>query len=283
MFRHTRIHRRVSRPLTRGLISVADLAYTKFYSVPHRIRLAQKYDQVTDENRYASLDILLTRLSSHVGRRMYRLHTDLEKYLPKFKSEGLDWHDIKSLSDAALTDLCDRVLGMSASEKVVFITAVDSRMCGVLTEGEVSDPQQLCSARGKQESGWRCGKGGHGSGVYFERKATAVDNTLIRQVPPQSDVQRYEERGIHVEVRPEPDFSIVGRLEHAERSRGICPCLRRAFTPHTCAMGFADSLSVLMSVILPATGLVDEKAVKCRCLLRRLKELRHIFQMKNAT
>lgn len=200
-----------------AVVSVASLAYTRRYDPsPRRLRLSARYDRVNDRNRFDSLDILLTRLSGHVGRRQYRMVVPLDGVLARLRAEGIDWHDLKALGSSSVAELWNR-LQLTPSERVVLNTALDARLCGVLTEAEGSrQPQTMCYRRGRVEHGWRCGHDGHGRDVYFEGKSDALAATVVQR---RAIVRRFIENGVSVEVRDAPDFALEGRLRTTPHPR----------------------------------------------------------------
>jgi hypothetical protein len=215
----TLLRRKASDVVIRSTVSAADLSHTKRYAPTFRTQLSQRYNSVNDKNRYAALDILLTKLSSNVGRRAYRMTADLHKsYFARFKEHGVDWHDLKLMSRPALFNFLRHELAMPAAEKVLLLAALEQKVCGVLVEGTSMDPHLLCMRRGKEEFGWRCGAKGHLADVYFEKKrgrsATAVSVQHRRD-----RVDSFDDHGVNVQVRPMLDFSIEGRLHHDAHPR----------------------------------------------------------------
>lgn len=219
----------VSPVATRANVTVDSLSYSPGYVPYFRKSLARKYNVVDEKNRYQSLDILLTRLSSHVGRRQYRMMNNLvERHLQSFKDRHLDWHGIKALPRGQLLDLLTE-LKMTPSEKAIFMTAVHSRVCGVLTEGTARDPQTICLRNGIERFGWRCGVRGHGSDIYFENKPGALPHAIAPHIPSSTRVStvgdgagstlrgeteesRLDGSNTVVQVHDLLDFSVEGRL-----------------------------------------------------------------------
>lgn len=199
---------------------IPSLAYEKKYSIRKKTELSQKYNAVTDQNRFESLRLLLTRLSGYVGRRQYKMKSDLAaKYFEPLRVLGVDWHDLKLMPSAHLTELLDDRLRMSPSDKVLVLTALAAPICGVVTRGEHGrDPGEMCMRHGVERHGWRCGVQGHRADVYFERKAPKSSDltTLHRR---STVVERTSENGVVSEVRPQPDFAVVGRLKHEPMPR----------------------------------------------------------------
>lgn len=103
-----------------------------------------------------------------------RLLNPFSLIVPRLIKEGIDWHDLKSLNRIDLLDLM-KYLELKASERVIFLSAVESKMCGVLTKsGRDRRPGTLCVKPGKECFGWRCGENGHVDNLYFEGKPPAL-------------------------------------------------------------------------------------------------------------
>mmetsp|Transcript_17271 Transcript_17271/g.19688 ORF Transcript_17271/g.19688 Transcript_17271/m.19688 type:complete len:581 (+) Transcript_17271:26-1768(+) len=196
-------------------------AYQNRYRMLKAMTLSRSFNEVSEENRYTSLRILLERLSGHVGRRQYKIHASLERHLDTLKAHKLDWHDVKALPlDDVLDLLGDGLLKLSHQERVVLMSAWSAKVCGVLKKGtEVRHSETLCMRTGLSEHGWRCGKQGHVADVYFEGKQKRNSLALATELRPSAVRWRDTRLGAQVEVRPEPDFSIVGRLQHETNPR----------------------------------------------------------------
>lgn len=199
------------------------LVYEKRYRMLKRMTLSNTFNMVNEENRYTSLSILLDRLSGHVGRRQYKLRADLTRLTAPLKELRLDWHDIKALNRNDLQELlsstADGGLGLNHAERSVLLAATTAKVCGVLRRGvDGRHSESICLNAGRPEHGWRCGVNGHTRDVYFEGKSKM---TSLQRVDRKAALpERHEVRnGVAVEVRPAPDFSIVGRLEHEPNPR----------------------------------------------------------------
>jgi hypothetical protein len=202
--------------------SSTTLTYEKRYRMLKRMTLSKTFDHVTDKNRYTSLKILLNRLSGHVGRRQYKLRSDLEeKCLERLKIMNLDWHDIKQLPrDELIALLGPQGLNLDHAERAVFLAATTPKLCGVLRKGvNMRHTENICMNAGLPEHGWRCGKHGHVRDVYFEGKSLLNPFALELHRRPRSLSKREDRNGVSVEVRPMPDFSISGRLTHETNPR----------------------------------------------------------------
>jgi hypothetical protein len=182
--RRTATWLKVSLVTTRPAVSMGDLAVTRDYKPPNRVTLAPKYNRVTPEVRYDGLKFLLESLSGHVGRRQIRMQNDMTKFLPHFKREGVDWHDLKAMErDTRLHFLRNR-LRMTPSEMLIIQVALERCVCGVLTKGSSLSPETFCKRSGVAEHDWRCGFNGHTTRVYFEEKRRAErPNTAIAGQP----------------------------------------------------------------------------------------------------
>jgi hypothetical protein len=169
-------------------------------------------NEVTETNRFLTLKLLLERLSGHVGRRQYKMRSDLTEYFELLRDqEKLDWHEIKFLNRREVLELCDR-LQMPFAARTVLLVAVESKICGVLTRSDAFHSESLCMRPGVAEHGWRCGKNGHSTDVYFEAKPKA-NPTALQLLRKSNVVEKKTDRGVNVEVRRTPDFSILGRIE----------------------------------------------------------------------
>lgn len=201
--------------------TASSLSYEKRYRMLKRLTLSNVFNAVTEENRYTSLGILLERLSSNVGRRQYKLRSDLTRFLPQLKEMRLDWFDVKKLSrEDFIALLGPEALNLNHAERAVLLAAAVPKVCGVLRKGiGERHSEHVCMNPGQAQHGWRCGQHGHLRDVYFEGKQKLNPRALELQRRP-SLLSRVEERnGVLVEVRPVPDFSIVGRLKHEPNPR----------------------------------------------------------------
>ena len=214
--------RKISSVATRAL--VPSFTYQPRYRTEVNFELAMKYNAVDEENRYESLEILLKHLSGHVGRRQYKMLDSLEEFGPKLKSLKLDWHDIKHMKYSDVLDVCSH-LKFTASQRIVFLTAVEAKVCGVLTKsGKDRAPGTMCLANGIEECGWRCGRRGHGPRVYFEDKGKAPDSIMMHRaqvrtpaegsIVAKADVSTVNEHGVLLELRNMPNFAITGRSDN---------------------------------------------------------------------
>ncbi|EPY31142.1 hypothetical protein AGDE_09202 [Angomonas deanei] len=172
--------------------------------------LSRTFNSVDEKNRFVPLKILLDRFSGYVGRRQYKMNSDLSKYYDTLVEMGIDWHDLKYLSNAELRELLNERLGLDPSAKAVLLTAVHEKLCGVLKETSTRHSTSVCMNKGVKEHGWRCGRNGHTNDIYFERKQKA--NPAALQLFGRSSLRTAVESGVKVTSRSEPDFSIVGRL-----------------------------------------------------------------------
>lgn len=164
----------------RARITQADLAPTPRYAPIFKQRLSRRFDVVMEQNRFESLRVILGRMSGHVGRRQYALQHDLNSlFFEKFRQLGLDWHELMALPPQVLLHVLEKQIGMTPSQRRVFMTAVHCRICGVLTEGATRSPDVVCMNRGLAEHGYRCGKKGHVARVYFEGKKPRTRNDEI--------------------------------------------------------------------------------------------------------
>ncbi|CBZ27578.1 conserved hypothetical protein [Leishmania mexicana MHOM/GT/2001/U1103] len=184
-------------------------AYHPRYALPRQMTLSSSFNTVTDKNRFTSLDLLLQKLSGYVGRRQYKMASDLTQHLEKFKELGIDWHELKFLQRDELVELLSGSLRLNHAERAVVLIALDAKVCGVLCRDTTRHSTKLCMNPGLAEHGWRCGQDGHTNDVYFEGKEQA--NPAVLQLAHRSAVRVARRDGIDVEVRHEPDFSIVGR------------------------------------------------------------------------
>ena len=218
MLRGTRHFLKVSPVAIRPVITSLD--YERKYNIRKKLELAHKYNTVTEQNRYESLRLLLSKLSGYVGRRPYKMQSDLaSKYMDHFRALGVDWHELKLMSREQLLEVLEHVK-MTHADRVLLLTVLNIRVCGVLTRGEhLRDPGQLCMRRGKAEHGWRCGVAGHRADVYFERKAAKLGSDLSLLHGRSAVIKNVETNGVVREVRPEPDFAVVGRLRHDDQPR----------------------------------------------------------------
>ncbi|KAG5502739.1 hypothetical protein JKF63_04506 [Porcisia hertigi] len=184
-------------------------AYHPRYTLPRRMTLSSSFNTVTDKNRFVSLDLLLQKLSGYVGRRQYKMTCDLTQHFERFKTLGIDWHELKFLQRDELMELFSGPLQLNHAERAVLLTALDAKVCGVLCRDTTRHSTKLCMIPGVAEHGWRCGQDGHTNDVYFEGKGQA--NPAVLQLAHRSAVRVARREGIEVEVRHEPDFAIVGR------------------------------------------------------------------------
>ncbi|AIN98877.1 hypothetical protein LPMP_250120 [Leishmania panamensis] len=171
--------------------------------------LSSSFNTVTDKNRFTSLELLLQKLSHYVGRRQYRMASDLTQHLEQFKALGIDWHELKFLQRGELVELFSGPLKLNHAERAVLLTALEAKVCGVLCRDTTRHSTKLCLNPGVVEHGWRCGEDGHTNDVYFEGKEQA--NPAVLQLAHRSVSRVARRDGIDVEVRHEPDFAIVGR------------------------------------------------------------------------
>ncbi|SCU67776.1 uncharacterized protein TEOVI_000612400 [Trypanosoma equiperdum] len=204
---------KVSKVPTRSVIPADALCYHPRYSVPRKMVLSNTFNVVGENNRYTSLKLILEKLSGHVGRRQYKMLCNLEKHYDKLKDEGIDWHELKWLSREELIVLFDKVLHLTRTERAALLPAIEAKVCGVLRQTDSRHSTVVCMNRGNANHGWRCGRNGHTNDVYFEGKAKA--NTAALQLCRRSSVRSVERSGVLVEVRSEPDFSVVGRFDHS--------------------------------------------------------------------
>ncbi|KAG5500073.1 hypothetical protein JIQ42_04408 [Leishmania sp. Namibia] len=200
---------KISPVPTRSVALTSSTAYHPRYALPRRMTLSSSFNTVTDKNRFTSLDLLLQKLSSYVGRRQYKMTSDLTQSLEQFKRLGIDWHELKFLQRGELLELLSGQLQLNHAERAVLLTAVDAKVCGVLCRDTTRHSTTLCMNPGVAEHGWRCGQDGHTNDVYFEGKEQA--NPAVLQLAHRSASRVARRDGIDVEVRHEPDFSIVGR------------------------------------------------------------------------
>lgn len=189
--------------------------YNPRYAPPRAVNLSSSLDNVTEKNRYLSLEILLHKLSGHAGRRQYRMVHYLPKYLEKFKRVGLDLHGLKALDNDELRYVLDRSFGMNLGEKAILLKALDRKVCGVLCEASTRFSTNICLKRGKKCFGWRCGNRGHVNDMYFEGKHPST-NLAIAGFPCLEISDNY---GVKTIVRPEPNFSVVGRINEKPHRR----------------------------------------------------------------
>lgn len=221
MLRRSVQWRKITEVATR-LHADPNAPYNKRYSVLRKMTLSNTFNAVTEENRYLNLQILLEQLSEHVGRRQYKMHSDLKaKCFDLLKQEQLDWFDLKQLRHDDLLDVVgDGLLRLSHAERAVLLTATSAKVCGVLKQSSSKHSEQLCMNKGKREHGWRCGRHGHTADVYFEGKLKANSVALQIHRRTAASVQRTREhRGVPVEVRSMPDFTVAGRLQHQPNPR----------------------------------------------------------------
>ncbi|KAK7200445.1 hypothetical protein NESM_000098900 [Novymonas esmeraldas] len=200
---------KVSPVPVRQVALTSSTPYHPRYAPPRQMTLSSSFDSVTERNRYTSLDILLQRLSGYVGRRQYKMASDLTQHLSTFKALGIDWHELKFLQRAELAELFSGPLPLNHAERAVLLTAVDAKVCGVLCRDSTRHSTRLCLSRGVAEHGWRCGRDGHTNDVYFEGKEHA--NPAVLQLAHRSTARVARRDGIDVEVRHAPDFAVVGR------------------------------------------------------------------------
>ncbi|GET89101.1 hypothetical protein, conserved [Leishmania tarentolae] len=197
-------------PVPVGHVSLASSkAYHPRYGLPRQMTLSSSFNTVTDKNRFTSLDLLLQKLSGYVGRRQYKMMSDLTQHLEKFKALGIDWHELKFLQRNELVELLSGPLKLNHAERAALLIALDTKVCGVLCRDTTRHSTKLCMNPGLAEHGWRCGEDGHTNDVYFEGKEQA--NPAVLQLAHRSAARVAHRDGIDVEVRHEPDFSIVGR------------------------------------------------------------------------
>nr|CCC94626.1 conserved hypothetical protein [Trypanosoma congolense IL3000] len=211
--RCTTFLRKISKIPTQSLVPADTLRYHPRYSVPHKMTLSRTFDVVNEDNRYISLRLILEKLSGHVGRRQYKMLCNLERHFEKLKAEGVDWHDLKWLSREELSDLFDKVLLLTPTERAAFLPAIEAKVCGVLRQTDSRHSSVVCMNRGDVTQGWRCGRNGHTSDVYFEGKAKA--NTAALQLCRRSSLRSGERSGVPVEVRSQPDFFSRRPFEHS--------------------------------------------------------------------
>ncbi|EPY30830.1 hypothetical protein STCU_00294 [Strigomonas culicis] len=205
--------------LTRLLCKITDLLSSKngtsslqYYSryvKPRTLTLSKYFDSVNEENRFISLQILLKRLSGHVGRRQHKINCDVSVHFDKLKQLGIDWHDLKSMSREDLIELMNKELCLSHAAKATLLTAIEAKICGVLKKSTRRHSTNLCMRSGSRENGWRCGYFGHTNDVFFEDKAKA--NPAVLQLARHKALAVGTQDGVDVEVRRQPDFSVVGR------------------------------------------------------------------------
>ncbi|RNF04073.1 hypothetical protein TraAM80_05425 [Trypanosoma rangeli] len=205
--------RKVTKVPTRSVVLADALRYHPRYSVSRKMVLSNSFNSVDEKNRFISLQLLLEKLSGHVGRRQYKMMCDFTPHFDKLKEEGIDWHELKWLNRTELIDLFDNVLALSRTERAVLLAAIEAKTCGVLRRSDTRHSTSICVNRGVAEHGWRCGLYGHTSDVYFEGKAKA--NPAALQLYHRSSVRSVERSGVRVEVRTAPDFSVVGRFDHS--------------------------------------------------------------------
>ncbi|KAG5476874.1 hypothetical protein LSCM1_05206 [Leishmania martiniquensis] len=207
--RRTFLQAKISPVPVRNVALTSSVAYHPRYALPRRMTLSSSFNTVTDKNRFTSLDLLLQKLSSYVGRRQYKMSSDLTQCLEQFKTLGIDWHELKFLQRGELVELLGGPLQLNHAERAVLLTAVDAKVCGVLCRDTTRHSTRLCMNPGVAEHGWRCGQDGHTNDVYFEGKEQA--NPAVLQLAHRSASRVARRNGIDVDVRHEPDFSIVGR------------------------------------------------------------------------
>lgn len=201
--------RKISKVPSRAVVPTSALAYQPRYAPPRRMSLSSSFDSVTEKNRFTALEILLRKLSGHVGRRQYRMSCNLSIYLDKLTAMGVDWHELKYLQQEELEELLNKELAMNHAEKVVLLTALDAKVCGVLRRSTTRHSTSICLNRGCREHGWRCGRHGHTNDVYFEGKEKA--NPAVLQLSHRTISRVAKRAGIDVEVHHAPDFTIMGR------------------------------------------------------------------------
>ncbi|KPI89289.1 hypothetical protein ABL78_1622 [Leptomonas seymouri] len=207
--RHTLRLARISKVPVRDGVPTSELAYHPRYAPPRRVTLSSSFDSVNEKNRFLSLEILLQKLSGYVGRRQYKMSCDLSSHMDRLKELGVDLHELKFLSREELMELLSNQLELNHAEKAVLLTALSIKVCGVLCRDKTRHTSQLCLSPGVAEHGWRCGQHGHTNDVYFEGKEQA--NPALLQLAHRSTSRVARRNGIDVEVRHQPDFSIVGR------------------------------------------------------------------------
>ncbi|KPA79396.1 putative mitochondrial hypothetical protein [Leptomonas pyrrhocoris] len=200
---------RISQVPVRDGVATSALTYYPRYAPPRRMTLSSSFDSVNDKNRFLSLDILLQKLSGYVGRRQYKMSCDLSSHMERFKELGVDLHELKFLQREELMELLNDQLRLTHAEKAILLTALDRKLCGVLCRDTTRHSTRLCMNPGLAEHGWRCGQHGHTNDVYFEGKQQA--NPAVLQLAHRSAARVARRDGIDVEVRHQPDFSIVGR------------------------------------------------------------------------
>lgn len=214
----TRCFYKISKVPTRSIVPASSLVYHPRYSTPHAKTLSRKFDVVTEANRFLSLELLLKKLSGYVGRRQYKMNCDMTKYVDHLRDLGIDWHELKYLHCEELMQLLNEQLQLNHAERAVLLSALGAKVCGVLKRSSTRHSTNLCLNPGKAEHGWRCGEGGHTNDVYFEGKQKA--NTAALHLAQRSALRQAKRDGICIDVRSEPDFSIVGRI-HQESNRRI--------------------------------------------------------------
>jgi hypothetical protein len=207
--RHTLRLARVSQVPVRDVVSTSELTYSPRYAPPRRMTLSSSFDSVNEKNRFLSLDILLQKLSGYVGRRQYKMGCDVSRHLDRFKELGVDLHELKFLPREELIELLNTRMEMTHAEKAVLLSALNVKVCGVLCRDKTRHSTLLCMNPGVSAFGWRCGQHGHTNDVYFEGKEQA--NPAVLQLAHRSATRVACRDGIEVEVRHQPDFSIVGR------------------------------------------------------------------------
>lgn len=203
--------RKTSRVPTREVVPASSLAYNPRYAVPRKLTLSKAFDVVNEKNRFLSLELMLKRFSGHVGRRQYKMQCNISKYLEELQELGIDWHELKFLPRDDLMELLNKQLQLSQAEKAVLLTALDAKLCGVLRQSTARHSTNVCMNSGKADHGWRCGLHGHTNDVYFEGKQCA--NSAALQLAHRSFLREAVRDGIRVDVRSEPDFSVVGRRQ----------------------------------------------------------------------
>lgn len=200
---------RISQVPVRDVVPAAELVYSPRYAPPRRMTLSSSFDTVNDKNRFLSLNLLLQKLSGYVGRRQYKMSCDLSSHIDRFKELGVDLHELKFLPRDELIELLNNQLKLNHAEKAVLLSALEVKVCGVLCRNATRHSTQLCMNPGVAAHGWRCGQHGHTNDVYFEGKEQA--NPAVLQLAHRSAARVARRDGIEVEVRHQPDFSIVGR------------------------------------------------------------------------
>ncbi|CCW63467.1 unnamed protein product [Phytomonas sp. EM1] len=201
---------KVSKVPVRDVVPLSSLLYHPRYSMYHKKSLSVHFDVVNDKNRFLSLQLILEKLSGCVGRRQYKMNSNLSNYFEKLKELGIDWHELKLLSREELLELF-RHIKVNHAERAVLLTILEVKLCGVLCRSSTRYSTNICMNHGHAEHGWRCGKNGHTCDVYFEGKQRA--NTAALQIANRSFLREAKRDGIYVDVRSSPNFSIVGRLQ----------------------------------------------------------------------